>query len=259
MLGRAIRWCVAFTALIGVAVGWAQPAPVPLEPIAGAVVDNGRTDRDDDLEWRFRWTPVAGATGYRLCVVPPTGDRMAIDVVTTVPHHLVLQPGAYVADGERNAWAWAVRARLGSAWGPWSSVRTFTVEPVDSDAPLREREPAACPLLRAPAAEATLRDAPTGGATAWRFEWTGCAGADAYTILVQCAGAAVPLVVHESTATAFTLVRSGPTMGSDDCSWRVRARVDGSWGAWSQVRRFRVAPVGPEPEREGVRACLVGE
>ena len=258
MVGRGICWSVAFMTLIGVLVGWAQPAPILLEPISDAVVDNGRTDRDDDLEWRFRWVAVAGATGYRLCVVPPAGDRLAIDVMTTAPHHLVLWPGAYVADDDRNGWAWAVRARLGAAWGPWSSVRIFTVEPVDSDPPLSERELAACPVLRAPAPEAMLRDAPAGEASAWRFEWTGCTGADAYTIVVQCAGSAIPAVVHEAAATAFTLVRHGPALGPDDCGWRVRARVDGLWGAWSEVRTFRVAPAAPEPAPEGLCARVPG-
>ena len=258
MAGRAIRSSVAFMTLIGVVVGWAQPAPILLEPISDAVVDNGRTDRDDDLEWRFRWMPVAGATAYRLCVVPPAGDRVAIDVVTTAPHHLVFQPGAYLADEERDAWAWAVRARFGATWGPWSTVRAFTVEQVDSDLPLREREPATCPVLRAPAPDATLRDAAAGEATSWRFEWTGCAGADLYTIVAQCVGSAVPLVVHEAAATAFTLVRTGPALGSDDCGWRVRARVDGLWGAWSEVRTFRVAPAAPEPAPEGLCARVPG-
>ena len=203
--------------------------------------------------------PVAGGTGYRLCVVAPAGTRVAIDVLTTEPYHLVVRPGAYLADGERDAWTWTVRARLGAAWGPWSSVRTFTVEPVDSDRPLSELEPPACPVLRTPEPGAMLRDAPAGGATSWRFEWTGCTGADAYMIVVQCAGSAVPVVVHEAAATAFTLVRGGPALGVEACGWRVRARVDGRWGAWSEVRRFRVMPVAPEREREGVRARIFGE
>ena len=250
---------VALAALLGATFGRAQPAPVLLDPAANAVLDNGRTDGDDDLEWRFRWSPVQDASAYQLNVAPPDGVRVAIDVVATAPHHLELRPGAYVVDGDRNGWSWSVRARFGTEWGPWSPARAFVVEPVDADPPFRDRAPAACPVLRAPAPGALLRDASVGEAACWRFEWTGCLGADAYTIVVRCAGASAPSIVAEVAATAFTLVRIGPAPNVGTCTWRVRARIDGVWEAWSAVRAFDVAPSAPSPEPGGPRACVLRE
>lgn len=253
--GTFARAGLLLVLLLGAAVGGAPPAPAPLEPHVDAVLDNGRGDRDDDVEWRFTWTPVAEAGGYHLRVLAPGGDRAAVDVVTTEPAHLALWPGAYVADGDRAGWTWTVRARVGAAWGPWSPPRAFEVEPVDTDPPRRATPPAACPALRAPAVDAVLLAPGEGGAVAWRFEWTGCVGADAYALVVRCDGAGAAWFAREVAATAFVVVHCGTELGGRACDWRVRARVDGAWGGWSEVRRFEVAPAAPGTAPDGPSAC----
>lgn len=240
---RAATLLLTFAA--GVALAAPPTAPVLLEPAASALLDNGRLDQDDDLEWRFRWTAVDGATGYQLRVLAPGDERAVVDVLTLLPEFLVLRPGAAVADDARTGWAWAVRARAGDEWGPWSPVAPFAVEPVDTDLPRSSAVPAACPRLRDPPPDAVLPDAAEGAVAAWRFEWTACAGADRYTIVVHCDGAVAP-VVAEVAATAFTLLRCGPAGGDGACAWRVRARVDGDWGAWSEERAFQVPPAAPD-------------
>jgi len=43
--------------------------------------------------------------------------------------------GGYVADQNRFGWTWKVRAEVGGIWGAWSEIRTFDVEPVNTDPP----------------------------------------------------------------------------------------------------------------------------
>jgi hypothetical protein len=105
-------------------------------PKEGAVLDNGRTDGQDDIVWDFAWSECRGAEAYNLYVIgpPPNVVYPLIDVYLPLSlsyHHACTS--AYIADMNRLGWTWKVRAMVDGQWGEWSKVRTFDVEPVNTD------------------------------------------------------------------------------------------------------------------------------
>jgi hypothetical protein len=70
------------------------------------------------------------------------------------------------------------------------------------------------------------------------FDWSDVAGAASYTLQVSSSSAFTTTVL-ERTVTASQVAAALTATG--DRWWRVRAsRADGSAGAWSAVRTFRV-------------------
>lgn len=105
-------------------------------PKAGALLDNGRTDGEDSIEWDFDWSDCRGATQYHLYVIGPGAKNPVIDVDTgaTSAYHTV-GLGEYIVNNNRFGWTWKVRACVNGQWGEWSEVWVFDVEPVDADPP----------------------------------------------------------------------------------------------------------------------------
>jgi len=110
--------------------------PSLVSPEQGALLDNGRTDRLDDIVWDFDWSDCEGASRYHLYVRYPGARAPVVDNadVPVSSYHLA-EPGAYIGDLGRFGWTWRVRAMVGSEWGEWSETRTFDVEPVNTDPP----------------------------------------------------------------------------------------------------------------------------
>jgi len=114
-----------------------RPPCIPslISPESGAVLDNGRTDRMDDIVWDFDWSDCEGDALYRLLVVGPPSIEPVIDaIISDSSYHYVCE-GCYIREVDRYAWKWIVRAQVDGQWGEWSELRTFSVEPVNSDAP----------------------------------------------------------------------------------------------------------------------------
>jgi hypothetical protein len=216
-------------------------------PVPGAVLDNGRTDRQDDVAWTFRWDPCPGEDAYQLYVIGSGATRPILDVVTSEASFTSTSPGSYVSDDDLADWTWMVRPRTGGRWGPWSESRAFHVEPPNTD-PVATWTPAACPVLRSPAPGAVLdngrRDRSDG--IDWTFEWSACPGASEYWLLVVHRGSRFPMISEVLRETANRHVSTGGYV--IDCNrtawtWKVRARIGGEWQAWSEERVFEVEPV----------------
>lgn len=110
--------------------------PVLLEPQADAVLDNGRSDRKDDMLWDFEWSAVAGAERYQLFVMKSGANLPVINLNSlTESSYRHQQKGAYIAGRNQAGWTWKVRAGAGADWGAWSETRRFSVEPIDTDPP----------------------------------------------------------------------------------------------------------------------------
>jgi len=110
------------------------PSLVP--PEEGALLDNGRTDRLDDVVWDFDWSDCEGASRYHLYVIHPGATFPLIDDANVpVSYYRDVGPGSYIIEANRLGWTWRVRALVGSEWGEWSETRTFDVEPVNTDPP----------------------------------------------------------------------------------------------------------------------------
>ena len=115
-----------------------EPSVIPqlVSPADGAVLDNGRSDSRDDIVWDFEWSKVENATEYHLHVQGGNAAFPAIDQqgITETSFHRV-SSGSFINDINRLDWTWKVRAKIGSAWGDWSEVRRFDVEPLNTDPP----------------------------------------------------------------------------------------------------------------------------
>ena len=147
-------------------------APTLLEPRPWAVLDNGREDGRNPLEWEFRWAPVAKADEYELFVfrcglrlyeriqrhrakrgLPESVVRLGQDTpeegwVFSAREPLLLRERtkktAFRFDGQgfravgigRVGWIWMVRAwSQGQPLG-LSEARAFDLEPLDTDPPV---------------------------------------------------------------------------------------------------------------------------
>ncbi len=104
-----------------------------LSPDAGAVLDNGRSDRSDPVEWVFDWSDVPGATRYNIHVIAGTATIPMIDAETEESAYVHLGLSSYIIDRNRTGWTWKVRAMVDGEWSEWSEVREFDVEPLNTD------------------------------------------------------------------------------------------------------------------------------
>lgn len=115
------------------------PPLIPLlgSPKEGTILDNGRADNLDDIIWDFDWSDYQGATKYHLYVTK-TGAAYPVidsDAITSSSYRYICG-SCYIMESVRYDWTWKVRAFVTGQWGEWSEIRTFSAEPVDSDAPI---------------------------------------------------------------------------------------------------------------------------
>jgi len=119
------------------AMAWAGVCPQPpilIEPAEGAILDNGRFDRQDSIDWFFDWSEVPGAERYHLFVMGENATIPVIDnaEITSSSYRNGCE-GCYIIESNRFRWRWRVRARVNGAWCDWSAERLFDVEPADTD------------------------------------------------------------------------------------------------------------------------------
>jgi hypothetical protein len=108
--------------------------PVLISPADGALLDNGRLDTQDKIKLEFDWTDVNGASAYHLYVWHLGSGSSLIDIVISNSRYLFCDNG-YILNPSRLSWQWKVRAFKSGGWKPWSGVRKFDVEPLDTDPP----------------------------------------------------------------------------------------------------------------------------
>jgi hypothetical protein len=83
----------------------------------------------------------------------------------------------------------------------------------------------------------------------WEFDWSDCAGAEAYEIFVQQRNEQEPAIDRsELTTSAFTTLEN--RIISEDTRrgwfWKVRAKVNGVWADFSPERNFDVEPLNTD-------------
>jgi dipeptidyl aminopeptidase/acylaminoacyl peptidase len=81
--------------------------PTLITPAIGAVVDNGRFDRQDGIVWDFDWSDVPGAGWYVLNIYAPRG-QLSLRTRTRASHFRHVSVGGYVIDTNRRGWTWEV-------------------------------------------------------------------------------------------------------------------------------------------------------
>lgn len=247
--------------------------PRLLSPEAGALLDNGRTDRRDDIMWTFSWTACPGADAYWLVVLregeaaavisdrPVLGDRYDVVDLSSIP------------GSDLTGWSWRVRAQVDDAWQPWSAPRGFSVEPPDSAPPRADLMP---PSLRYPVEGQTLANAGTYPDThldgAWWFSWSHVPSAVGYQVVVTAPHLREPFLDvtfdeawvggrcewYRATNRGGCSFSTGPgatalPAGMGDWTWRVRAWLGTGWAPWSEAAALAIgpAPGGAEAWIEG--------
>jgi hypothetical protein len=221
--------------------------PTLVAPAEGATMDNGRYDSLDPEIWNFNWSDCPGATHYHLWVRHPLAmvPKIFEDDLTVSEYKFVglgYTPPAY-----ENGWEWKARAKIGGAWGAWSSIRTFDVEPADTDSPTLCK-----PILLSPLSGAVMDNGRTDGAEGiiWSFDWSTCSGASAYHLYVKRTGASSPMVDEDAVLTSnyvHSVPGYIPLPYLSGWQWKVRAKKGGIWGPWTANRSFTVEPPDMDP------------
>lgn len=110
--------------------------PILISPPNGAVMDNGCKPKADGITWDFDWSDVNGATAYHIRVwrnpALPLINNMS---VPSSSYHYASAPADHIINTNLNGWRWMVRAKVHGVWRPWSAVRFFRVEKLNSDCP----------------------------------------------------------------------------------------------------------------------------
>ena len=107
--------------------------PTLLSPENYATLDNGCMDFSDLMTWTFKWESCPGATKYIIFVMQPGSlNPMLNEEVTDTKY--ISSDISYTM--HLFGWIWKVRAFVNGEWGDWSEVRTFDVEPINTDCPL---------------------------------------------------------------------------------------------------------------------------
>ncbi|MFQ5720925.1 MAG: hypothetical protein ACE5GI_00340 [Candidatus Aminicenantales bacterium] len=109
--------------------------PKLISPEEGAILDNGRYDRRDDIVWDFSWSNINGAIKYHLYVKHTGAQKPVIDIKTFNSFYHYISEDSYIIDENRFNWKWKVRAFVNDKWCDWSEERRFDVEPVNTDPP----------------------------------------------------------------------------------------------------------------------------
>jgi hypothetical protein len=107
--------------------------PTLISPRSGAVLDNGCSDKSDEIRWTFNWRGVLGATKYHLYVKGANAQYPLINKSNLTTSNYIHKTFGYIANQNRNNWKWKVRAYVNGNWGGWSTERSFNVEPLNTD------------------------------------------------------------------------------------------------------------------------------
>jgi len=213
------------------------PAPCPTQPVAGRPVD---TDAPV-----FDWTPVPGASGYRVQIASTEAfDTMHYDETTERGSALPLAP---MLPDDATTLYWRVQAAgAGEERSGWSAPAHFAVPSADPDAEKGAIRVDASPV---PLQPESTRDTPLD-LSAVPFSWEGIPEASGYQLQVAPTedfdDPPVDLTVDRTTS--VTLYEALPPKVTS-FYWRVRPlfRV-ASPGPWSTPIPFTAAPPAEEEE-----------
>jgi len=127
---------IATPASLSSAPPMAPPPPMLISPANGALMDNGCKPKADGITWDFDWSDVPGATAYHIRVFKNPAIPLINDMsVASSSFHYASAPADHIINTNLTGWRWMVRAKVGTAWGPWSHARSFKVERLNTDCP----------------------------------------------------------------------------------------------------------------------------
>ncbi len=134
---------------------------------------------------------------------------------------------------------------------------TVTAQPSVTATSGPSATPRACiPTLIAPPSGAVLDNGRTDGrdSAIWDFNWSDCMGATEYNLYVSREGASFPMLNYTGIVQSSYRHEQYGSYFSDanlsNWSWKVRARIGGVWGLWSEVRTFSIEAANTDPPSE---------
>jgi hypothetical protein len=133
----SLLFLLNLTILLPLIVHGQNGAPMLTSPDEGAVLDNGCSNQTDMKTWDFSWESVDGADRYHLFVQRLGSQFPAVNKIVKDTSFTESQR-AYVARHNTDGWTWRVRALVNGKWTKWSSLRSFSVEPIDTDCPMND-------------------------------------------------------------------------------------------------------------------------
>jgi hypothetical protein len=103
---------------------------------------------------------------------------------------------------------------------------------------------ATIPKLLSPPDGATLDNGPAP--TVWSFHWSEVPGATLYNLYVFHSGSLYPRINTTISSLSFDVSNKGSSIADTNrygWTWKVRALVNGQYGAWSETWTFNVGPI----------------
>ena len=104
-----------------------------ITPVNEAILDNGCRGEFELLEWYFDWEDFPSAQKYHLYVIHIGSRSPVIDEDNIQNSEYLKSGGAYIVSSYLRNWTWKVKAFVNDEWTEWSELRTFHVEPLNTD------------------------------------------------------------------------------------------------------------------------------
>ncbi len=189
-----------------------------------------------------------------MLLLPPLALLQPSASLATPPRHApVHQPSIAQRTGQPlPQLASLLAGQPGSRSYPRSQPRSGTLlESLESPLEFQPRPPVA-PALLFPDASDLLDNGCTnlGSGIFWTFIWADVPNATQYHLYVIGATATTPVLdLPNLRATEYISKRTGSYIADQNrrgWRWKVRARVNGQWTAWSEERLFDVEPVNTD-------------
>jgi len=168
----------------------------------------------------YTWTKVLGGTNYQVQLKQGATILYTRTVSSTAcgAANCTTTPATTLPYG---AYQWKVRARVGGIWGAWSTFKSFSVlstvpTPLSPVGDIHDRTP--------------------------RYTWNRVAGAAAYQLQLKQGATLIYTRTVGSAACNSVNCSTNPSqvLAYASYKWMVRARVGGTWGAWTPFQTFTV-------------------
>ena len=99
----------------------ANTIPNLSSPSDAAMLDNGRMDGLNGIEWDFSWNTVVGASSYQLYVKEISSSVPIINISSLNQALYHFESSDWIANSA-NQFTWKVRAYVNGQWGDWSEI-----------------------------------------------------------------------------------------------------------------------------------------
>jgi hypothetical protein len=195
--------------------------PAPIAPVLAAPINAFVTN---DTTPDFSWSAVTNGNTYQLEISKDINFTNKLQTFAGAPGVISYTATALPA----GTYYWHVRAlNVNSLAGPWSEVRSFSID----------LTPPAAPVLSKPANAASVIGTPA-------FAWLASTTAVKYQFQYDNnANFSSPTY---TSAELTTLTITPPTIAPGAYSWHVRAKDPaGNWSAWSAARTVTIQPAVP--------------